>query len=190
MHGEKQIVELIKSVELFGQIRPVVIDEKNVILAGNGLVEALIKMGRTEADAIVMTGLSESDKKKLMIADNKVYELGAIDFDNVLAVLEEIKFEDGALGIVPGFDSETLETLFLDEEMVDRRITEYAVLSEETVETFQKKQEEVEKKIENPPERTQEIVLSEDKVQVQQDSPYERPRPYVICEHCGETIWL
>ena len=35
-HNDFQINELAKSVDKFGQIRPVVIDENNVILAGHG----------------------------------------------------------------------------------------------------------------------------------------------------------
>ena len=36
LHSEKQIREYIRSIKMFGQLRPMVIDEDNVILAGNG----------------------------------------------------------------------------------------------------------------------------------------------------------
>ena len=49
MHTDKQLTEFRRSVEMFGQIRPIVIDENNVMLAGNGLYETLLSMGRTEA---------------------------------------------------------------------------------------------------------------------------------------------
>ena len=39
-HSIKQIEEFKRSVQMFGQIRPIVIDEDNVILAGNGLFMA------------------------------------------------------------------------------------------------------------------------------------------------------
>lgn len=41
-HSPKQISEYVRSVKMFGQIRPLVIDEDGVILAGNGLYDALI----------------------------------------------------------------------------------------------------------------------------------------------------
>lgn len=47
MHTDKQLTEFRRSVEMFGQIRPIVIDENNVMLAGNGLYETLLSMGRT-----------------------------------------------------------------------------------------------------------------------------------------------
>ena len=63
MHTDKQIKEFRRSIEMFGQIRPIVVDENNVMLAGNGLYETLLSMGRTEAACYVVTGLSEKEKK-------------------------------------------------------------------------------------------------------------------------------
>lgn len=45
-HSDKQITEYIRSVEMFGQIKPLVVDEHGEIIAGNGLFEALTRMGR------------------------------------------------------------------------------------------------------------------------------------------------
>ena len=71
MHTDKQLKEFRRSVEMFGQIRPIVVDEAGVILAGNGLYETLLSMGHTEADCYVVSGLTEAQKKKLMLADNR-----------------------------------------------------------------------------------------------------------------------
>lgn len=49
MHTEKQLREFERSVTMFGQIRPIVVDEDCVILAGNGLYETLSRMGWVEA---------------------------------------------------------------------------------------------------------------------------------------------
>lgn len=45
-HSDKQITEYIRSIEMFGQIKPLVVDEHGEIIAGNGLFEALTRMGR------------------------------------------------------------------------------------------------------------------------------------------------
>ena len=79
MHTDKQLKEFRRSVEMFGQIRPIVVDEGGTILAGNGLFETLLSMGRTEADCYVVSGLTEAQKKKLMLADNRVFDLGVDD---------------------------------------------------------------------------------------------------------------
>lgn len=81
-HSDKQITEYIRSIEMFGQIKPLVVDEHGEIIAGNGLFEALTRMGRETCDCYVVTGLTDVQKKKLMMADNKVYELGFTDTDS------------------------------------------------------------------------------------------------------------
>ena len=45
MHTEKQLKEFERSVSMFGQIRPIVVDDERTILAGNGLYETLLRMG-------------------------------------------------------------------------------------------------------------------------------------------------
>ena len=77
IHSEQQIRELKRSLEKFGQTRAIVVDEDDTILIGNGLYEAMVSLGYQEATVYVKTGLSENDKKKLMIADNKTYALGS-----------------------------------------------------------------------------------------------------------------
>ena len=97
---------------MFGQIRPIVVDEAGTILAGNGLYEALTAMGRTEADCYVVSGLSEPQKKKLMLADNRIFSLGVDDlqgFDDIIAELDDFD--------VPGYDAELLKTLTADLEI-------------------------------------------------------------------------
>lgn len=121
-HNEKQIQELARSIEKFGQIRPVVIDEKNVVYCGNGLVEAAKVAGWKQVEVLKKTGMSEADKKKLMIADNRIYTLGFDDFENINSIIEEIGDFD-----IPGFDTETLEAMFGD---IEDEIESFGVLDE------------------------------------------------------------
>ena len=121
-HNEKQIRELARSIETFGQIRPVVIDENNVVYCGNGLVEAAKYAGWKQVEVLMKTGMSEADKKKLMIADNRIYTLGFDDFENINSIIEEIGDFD-----IPGFDTETLEAMFGD---IDEEIESFGVLDD------------------------------------------------------------
>lgn len=72
-HSEKQLTEYIRSIEMFGQVKPLVVAEDGEIIAGNGLYEALLRMGRETCDCYVMVGLTDVQKKKLMMADNKAW---------------------------------------------------------------------------------------------------------------------
>ena len=125
IHSDKQITEFKRSIEMFGQIRPIVIDEDGTILAGNGLYDALRAMGRTEADCYVAAGLSESQKKKLMLADNRIFSLGVDDiqgFDDLIAELDDLD--------VPGYDEELLKTLTADFEDVDGMMAGYGLIDD------------------------------------------------------------
>lgn len=122
-HNENQIREFCRSLEKFGQIRPVVVDENNVVYCGNGLVAAAKSLGWEKIDVLRKTGMSEADKKKLMIADNRIYSLGYEDFDAINEMLEEIGDFD-----IPGFDTESLEAMFGD---VEEDILSFGILDDE-----------------------------------------------------------
>lgn len=113
IHTEQQLREFQRSVKMFGQIRPIVVDENNVILAGNGLYDTLIAMGKETADVYKYDNLTENQKKKLMIADNKIFSLGIENLDTLNSFLEDLQ---GDLDI-PGFDEDILKQMVSEAEM-------------------------------------------------------------------------
>ena len=112
IHDDNQISELCRCISMFGQIRPIIVDEKNVMLAGNGQHAALMKLGWTDADCLVVTGLTEAQKKKLMIADNRIFDLGATDAATLDAFILDLKDDLD----IPGFDEDILRTIVFDSE--------------------------------------------------------------------------
>ena len=121
-HPETQLKEIVRSLKMFGQTRPVIIDENNVILAGHGFVEAAKMAGEVSVKAVRMEGLSESDKKKLMLSDNKTSDMGFDDYDKLLETIKSLDdFE------LPGFDAESLNDLLVDTE---KAVSEYGVIPE------------------------------------------------------------
>ena len=129
IHSEQQIRELERSLKKFGQTRALVVDEANVILIGNGLYEAMLSLGYQEATVYVKTGLSENDKKKLMIADNKTYALGIDNLETLNEFLEELQ---GDLDI-PGYDTEILSQMVADADEVTEKLFEYGTLDESEI---------------------------------------------------------
>lgn len=179
-HGDNQIKELIRSVEQFGQTRAIVVDEDNNILIGNGLHAAMVKAGHVECFVYRKTGLSDTEKKKLILADNKTYSLGADDYENIEAYLEEIA-STGDFDIA-GFDEDVLRNLIRDAEEVLEDVQNYGVLAPEVVEKKQEAGERVENAAaaQNAPERPS----------VEQDAPEAEQVPTVMCPNCGECIPL
>ena len=188
IHTSKQIEEFVRSIKMFGQIRPVVVDENHTILAGNGLVEALSFMGKTEADALVMENLTENQKKKLMIADNKIFSLGIENLETLNAFLEDLQ---GDLDI-PGFDEEILKTMVADGEEVTEKISEYGTLDESEITAIKEKQEKREAaevnsdsfSVSNTPNQTN---INEGK---EEESEAAEVKKFVVCPKCGEKLWL
>ncbi len=186
IHSEKQINEFIRSLQMFKQIRPIVVDENYTILCGNGLFAALKKMGAEDADCLVMTGISEAEKKKLMLTDNKIYSLGVDD----ISVFEEFLSELGDDLDIPGYDTELLETLTADDNDLDEMMSGYGIVSDEAKETMQKTAEKYKERDEESAETAEEIKPAAPPKENAADQPEPLERKYIICPKCGERIWM
>lgn len=198
IHSEQQIRELKRSLEKFGQTRALVVDENNVILIGNGLYEAMVSLGYQEASVYVKTELSENDKKKLMIADNKTYALGIDNLDTLNEFFEELQ---GDLDI-PGYDEEILQQMVADADEVTEKISEYGTLDESEIQKIKEANEKREQKAaaaeisdnnsenssENP--NTSDNQSSERQNTTETEPEITETRKFVICPNCGEKIWL
>ncbi len=184
-HNDKQIDELIKSVEQFGQTRAMVIDEDNNILIGNGLYFALVKMNKAEVQCYRKTGLSEIEKKKLILSDNKIYGLGADDYEEINNYIQEIT-EMGDFEIA-GYDKFILEQMTATDEQVEEAIKDYGVITETKFIQDEPKQEKNNTYIEKEPEIKNDPVtmVTETKVSAEKNE-----RKYIICPSCGEMIYL
>lgn len=176
-HSPKQIEEFARSIKMFGQFRPVVIDENNVVLAGNGLVMALNHLGIETAECLRYNDLSEKDKKKLMIADNKIFELGSSNAENLFDALSSIGDYD-----VPGFDEDVLKGLLGDAEKITQDIGNYGIINTGTKERIERRKEEKDKKIE-----TGELYREAEQVN---EEVGDKGEPTLHCPHCGGAIWL
>jgi len=71
-HSPEQIAQLCGRISEFGFTNPVLIDETGVIIAGHGRVTAAQKLKMTEIPCVVLRGLSETQKRAYVIADNKL----------------------------------------------------------------------------------------------------------------------
>lgn len=201
-HSEKQLNEYVRSIKMFGQIRPIVVDEKNLILAGNGLYEAMIQAGMSDCDCYVVEGLSANQKDKLMLADNKVYELGVTDmqiFDDIIKGL-------GDDLDVPGYDDDLLKMLNQTLPQIDATVQQYGKI-DVTPEQAQKAEQERQDfgmtaqqlqgqpnpylNVQNP-QKAEPQGFSEQATDQQPEYPQERPveRKFIVCPKCGERIWL
>lgn len=116
LHNPRNIGMVVNSLHEVGAARSIVVDEDNVILAGNGTIEAAAQAGIervrfVDADgdeiiAVRRSNLTPDQKTKLKLYDNRTAELATWDPD-VLVGLQD----DGADLSAFWFDSELISVL-------------------------------------------------------------------------------
>jgi len=107
-HGKKNIDAIKASLRRFGQQKPIVVDAKGIVLAGNGTLAAAQELGWKEIQ-IVRTDLAGTQATAFGIADNRSAELAEWD-EKLGDVLASLKAEDFPLEDI-GFDAADLEEL-------------------------------------------------------------------------------
>ena len=93
IHNDKQIKELAKSIKELGFRAPILVDENRVILAGHGRLEGAKRAKLTEVPVIQYTDLTEEQKKKYRLLDNRLGDLAEYDLDNLREELKELDDE-------------------------------------------------------------------------------------------------
>ena len=107
---------LQESIEKVGTGRSIVIDEDDIVLAGNATIKAATNAGlskvtvvEAEGDEVIAvrrTGLSENQKRDLAIYDNRTAELAEWDVDQLAEDLE------AGLSVSDYFSPEEIQTVF------------------------------------------------------------------------------
>jgi hypothetical protein len=91
-HSQKNLDAIKGSLTKFGQQKPIVVDQKNVIIAGNGTVAAAKDLGWKEIKAVRST-LEGFMQSAFAIADNRTAELAEWDFDVLKESLNSLDME-------------------------------------------------------------------------------------------------
>lgn len=101
-HNQRNIGQIVSSLQEVGGARSIVIDEDNIILAGNGVIEAagiagienvrVIEADGNEIIAVKRKGLTPEQKTRLALWDNRAAELAEWDVDQL-----QIEFDSGML---------------------------------------------------------------------------------------------
>ena len=100
-HSDDQVLQIAASIKEFGFTNPVLIDGENGIIAGHGRVLAAMKLSIDEVPCVELSGMTDTQKRAYIIADNKLalnagwdYDLLAIEFKE----LDESGFDVGLTG--------------------------------------------------------------------------------------------
>ena len=109
-HSDAQVTQVASSIKEFGFTNPILIDEDNGVIAGHGRLLASKKLNLDEVPCIVLSGLSEAQRKAYVIADNQLALNSGWDLDKLQIEVEQLTELDFDINLL-GFDDEFLDGL-------------------------------------------------------------------------------
>jgi DNA modification methylase len=109
LHSARNIEAIKASLKRFGQQKPIVVDDKGVVVAGNGTLEAARQL-EWKTILCVVTNLQGADRTGFAIADNRTAELAEWDPDILAEQLKALEAQDIDLDSL-GFSGEDLAKL-------------------------------------------------------------------------------
>ena len=109
-HSEEQVAQIAGSIAEFGFVNPVLVGADGVIVAGHGRVMAARKLGLSEAPVIVLSHLTSTQRRALMIADNQITTNSGWNEEMLAAELAALKEEAFDLELL-GFDDADIDRL-------------------------------------------------------------------------------
>ena len=134
-HSEEQVAQIAASIVEFGFTNPILAGSDGVIVAGHGRLAAAQKLGLDTVPVVVLDHLTSTQRRALIIADNRIAENAGWD-DAMLRIELQSLQEDGFNLDITGFDADALAEIMAGEETtVDGNTDEDAVpeLSETTI---------------------------------------------------------
>lgn len=114
-HSEHQVQQVVNSIKEFGFTNPILIDENNQIIAGHCRLDAAKILKLESVPCIVLSHLTDAQKKAYVIADNKLALNSDWDITMLQKEFEALKLDDFNLELT-GFSLEELIDIFPNEE--------------------------------------------------------------------------
>jgi ParB-like chromosome segregation protein Spo0J len=71
-HNDTQIAEIAGIIQAFGFSNPILVGVEGDIIAGHGRLVAARQLGLSEVPVVVLSGLTDLQRRQLMLADNRI----------------------------------------------------------------------------------------------------------------------
>lgn len=109
-HSEAQVQQIAASIQAFGWTNPILVDEVGGVIAGHGRLAAASRLGLVEVPTICLPGLTATQRRALVIADNRLAENAGWDESLLAAELGALRLEDFDLALT-GFSEQEIDAL-------------------------------------------------------------------------------
>ena len=114
-HSDEQIAQIAASIVEFGFTNPILAGSDGIIVAGHGRLAAARKLGLATVPVVVLDHLSPTQRRALVIADNRIAENAGWDEAVLRAELAALDAADFDLALT-GFDADALADLMASDE--------------------------------------------------------------------------
>jgi hypothetical protein len=124
-HSKQQLEQIARSIDRFGFITPVLVDDANQIIAGHGRVEAAKRLGLDHVPILRVTHLSAAERKAYALADNRLAELASWDGEMLAIELQELRELDFDIAAI-GFELDNVDIVCNETEKTGNQIVRKA----------------------------------------------------------------
>ena len=114
-HSDAQVTQIAASIAEFGFTNPILAGSDGVIVAGHGRLAAAQKLGLEMVPVVVLDHLTPTQRRALVIADNRIAENAGWDDELLRVELEALQDEGFDLDLT-GFDADALADLLAGDE--------------------------------------------------------------------------
>jgi DNA modification methylase len=114
-HSDDQVAQIAASIVEFGFTNPILVGGDGVIVAGHGRLAAARKLGLEAVPVVVLDHLTPTQRRALVIADNRIAENAGWDDATLRTELEALQVDGFDLDLT-GFDPDALAELLAGEE--------------------------------------------------------------------------
>jgi DNA modification methylase len=117
-HSDAQVAQIAASIAEFGFTNPILAGSDGVIVAGHGRLAAAQKLGLVSVPVVVLDHLTATQRRALVIADNRIAENA--EWDEAMLRVELADLQDEGFDLdLTGFDADALAELMAGEEPVN-----------------------------------------------------------------------
>ena len=109
-HSDDQVTQIAASIAEFGFTNPILAASDGMIVAGHGRLAAAKKLGLSLVPVVVLDHLTPTQRRALVIADNRITENAGWDEELLAQELTALQNEDFDLSLT-GFDADMLDDL-------------------------------------------------------------------------------
>ncbi|WP_086930597.1 site-specific DNA-methyltransferase [Agarilytica rhodophyticola] len=109
-HDDTQVSQIAASIVEFGFVNPILVSSDGTIIAGHGRLLAAQQLQLEKAPVIILDHLTESQRRALVIADNKLAENAGWNDELLALELDDLKDLGFNLDII-GFSDDELDEL-------------------------------------------------------------------------------